>query len=156
MSRLLGSCLLIALAAGCGGSKGPHGAAHAQPRPVSLQVEVYDPVTNGIWENLGVRIVQSDNEWSQCVCESVNEVLLYTDTNGTVYFSGSHLADAEVGFQEDIYGRAVLGPLGHEDEAWVTIEVGDPTLGYEYFEVRLSYQEPDLFVSVPFSSAPLR
>ena len=128
----------------------------ANPRPVSLQVEVYDPESNLVWENMGVQIVQSENEWSNCLCPSQNEVLLFTDATGSAFFSPRHIALAQVGFQEDIYGRALLGPAGHEDEAVVTIEVGHPDLGFLYFPVLLSYAEPDVFVSVPFAATLLR
>ena len=39
-------------------------------RLVSIEVEVYDPITNFVWEGVSVRIVEADNEWSGCICPS--------------------------------------------------------------------------------------
>ncbi|MCK5945541.1 MAG: hypothetical protein KAI24_26360, partial [Planctomycetes bacterium] len=41
-----------------------------QPRLTSILVEVYDPNTNLAWENVSVRVVEADQEWSGCTCVS--------------------------------------------------------------------------------------
>ncbi|MGA1608012.1 MAG: hypothetical protein ACO4CT_13595, partial [Planctomycetota bacterium] len=76
---------------------------------MELEIEVYDPFTGGVWEGVGVRVVQADQEWSGCVCVSpyANDFAL-TDRTGLAYFSPFALAAAEVGFVEDAAGRAVL------------------------------------------------
>jgi len=152
MRSFLGLLLLVlsGFLSSCG-----HGHTTARvrtyPRPVSLQVEVYDPVSNLVWEGLGVSVVEADHEWSGCVCSSKKDLVVYTDRAGTAFFSSSLLAEIDVGFQEDFYYRAVLGPGRDEDEVVVTIEVGDPTLGYVYFDIPIDFSEPDVFVSVPFA-----
>src|SRR5690606_37988288 len=86
--------------------------------------EVFDPVTNGVWENVGVRIVEAWNEWSDCRCPTTRpDEFLLTDASGLVYFAPEDIAWYDVGFAEDVDGRAVLGPGVHEDEASVLLEV---------------------------------
>ena len=115
MNRLIVlPALLSLLAAGCHGHR-HHPPAVAADRLVSIEVEVYDPVTNLVWENVAVRIVQADQEWSGCLC--VNPVVddwYFTDRDGLVFFDSLDLAIAEVGFLEDSFGRAVISP--HLDE----------------------------------------
>ena len=74
--RLLRTVLLSAamLLAACGGNRRGTTLVGAPYRLTSILVEVYDPVTNLAWENVSVRIVEADQEWSGCTCVC----LLYT------------------------------------------------------------------------------
>lgn len=122
-----------------------------EPRPVEMEVEVYDPVSGGVWENVGVRIVQADQEWNSCTCVSplVDEFEL-TSVNGLVYFSPYALAFYDVGFALDSAGKAVLGPDLENDEASVLIEVFADGFDSVFAQVDLSWEQPYAFVSVPF------
>lgn len=119
-------------------------------RPVSILVEVYDPLTNQVWENVAVRVVEADQEWSQCTCPSPYQDWMLTGSDGRVLFNEYDLAAAEVGFVLSPDGGAVLGPGVFEDEAVVLIEVD--ALGFQpvIVEVVLSWDNPDVFVEVPF------
>jgi hypothetical protein len=121
------------------------------PRAVELEIEVYDPFTGGVWEGVGVRVVQADQEWSGCVCVSpyADEFAL-TDRTGLAYFSPFALAAAQVGFVEDAAGQAILYPGAFENEADVLLEVWAPGFDPVFVEVPLSYGQPYRFVSVPF------
>lgn len=121
-----------------------------EPHAVSILVEVYDPVTNFVWENVSVRIVESDQEWSGCTCVSPWVDWFLTDANGRVFFDEYALADAEVGFREDGNWRAVLYPYSYEDEATVVLEVDAVGFTPVIVEVPLRWDQPDVFVSVPF------
>ena len=61
------------------------------------------------------------------------------------------LADAEVGFLEDSLGRAVLGPNGGEDQATVVLEIDAVGFMPVIVEVPLRWDQPDVFVEVPFN-----
>lgn len=131
------------------------GNSHANLRPesprlVSILVEVYDPTTNLVWENVSVRVLEADQEWLQCTCASPYEDWYLTDDTGRVLIDEYVLADADVGFQLDANGRAVLGPHRDEDEATVVLMVD--ALGFDpvIVEVPLSWAQPDVFVEVPF------
>ena len=124
------------------------------PVPVEVEIEVYDPVTNGVWENVGVRVVSAWNEWSDCECASPTVQYLLTDSFGLVYFSPYYLAAAEVGFTEDVNGRAVLGPDPAVDEAVVRLEVYADGFTPVIVDVPLSWEEPYGFASVPFEAPP--
>lgn len=110
----------------------PKSSAVEVPRDVALQVEVYDPVTNFVWEGVGVRIVEGAMEWSGCTCPNPNQQDWYfTGFFGTVSYDAGDLAEAQIGFMEDAFGRAVLSPHPDEDEAFVLIELAAPGLnGY--------------------------
>ena len=139
------------LFAACCDDDDHHDSAPAEsPRLVSILVEVYDPTTNLVWENVSVRIVEADQEWSQCTCVSPYEDWYLTDSTGRVLLDEYLLADAEVGFLEDAYGRAVVSPYREEDEATVVLEID--ALGFVpvIVEVPLSWNQPDVFVEVPF------
>lgn len=128
-----------------------HAPPAASPRHVSIEVEVYDPVTNYVWVDVGVRIVESWQEWSDCECESpFRDNWFYTDDYGVAYFDSVDLADAQVGFAEDTYNRAVLSPDYHEDEASVLIEIYAPGLGSVFEWVDLSWDEPRVYIPVPY------
>lgn len=141
----------IVVLSACGGGKSRATLRTESPRLVSILVEVYDPVTNLVWENVSVRVVEADQEWSQCTCISPFADWLLTDATGRVLLDEFLLADAEVGFQEDIDGRAILGPHRDEDEATVVLEID--ALGFTpvIVEVPLRWDTPDVFVEVPFN-----
>ena len=152
-SSLLSSVLfapLLALAA-CGGSTVETVPVVVPgPAPVSILVEVYDPVTNWVWENVGVRIVEADQEWSNLTYVNYWEDWYPTDSYGQVLLTEYDLAWAEVGFREDYAGRAVIGSRWFEDEATVLLEVWADGFAPVYVEVELCWCEPDVYVAVPF------
>jgi len=127
-----------------------HPAPVATPRPVSILVEVYDPATNFVWENVGVRVVQARQEWSACTC--VNPLVEYflTGHDGTVLIDEHLLAASQVGFVTDGAGRAMLGPGASEDEATVQLEISAEGFTTVVVEVALSWSTPDVMLSVPF------
>ena len=100
-------------------------AQSPEPRLVSIEVEVFDPISGLVWENVGVRIVEAYNEWSDCTCVSpFDDDWHLTDLNGIVFLSESRIADADVGFVEDTLQRALIEPELDSDSAVVTLEVG--------------------------------
>jgi hypothetical protein len=122
-----------------------------QPRLVSVLVEVYDPVSNLAWENISVRIVEVDHEWSGCT--SVNPFSgdwFLTDDSGRVLLDEYLLADSGVGFLEDGTGAAVLDPEFDRDEATVVLEIDAVGFAPVIVEVPISWADPDVFVEVPF------
>lgn len=121
------------------------------PRPVSIQVEVYDPISNFVWENVSVRIVEADNEWSGCVCVSPFVDWFLTDINGRVFFDEFDIAFAEVGFVEDSVGGAILSPFLDEDQATVLLEIDAVGFSPVFVEVHLNWDHPDVFIEVPFN-----
>lgn len=145
------SLVLLALAA-CGGS--PRRTAVIvveQPRLVSVLVEVYDPVSNLAWENISVRIVEVDHEWSGCTCVNpVSDDWFLTDSSGRVLLDEYLLADSGVGFLEDGTGSAVIDPEYDRDEATVVLEIDAIGFAPVIVEVPISWAEPDVFVEVPF------
>lgn len=149
LNLLLSSFLLLGA---CGGHHDhPAPPPVALPRPVSILVEVYDPITNLVWENVSVRVVEADQEWSRCTCSSPYQDWYLTDANGQVLLNEYVLATAAVGFQEDGAGRAMLGPNYDEDQATVVLEID--ALGFTpvIVEVPLRWDQPDVFVEVPFN-----
>ena len=62
---------------------------HDQPRPVSIEVEVYDPITQFVWEGVTVRIVEADQEWSGLTYVAQDPITFVTGTNGRVFFDES-------------------------------------------------------------------
>ena len=142
--------LLAALLAGCHRGHPRTAVIAPQPRLVSVLVEVYDPITNFAWENVSVRIVESDQEWSGCTCESPYIDWFLTDSTGRVLFDEYLLADAEVGFLEDSTGAAVLAPEFDEDEATLVLEIDAVGFAPVIVEVSISWADPDVFVEVPF------
>lgn len=143
--------VLSFLLAGCGrGSSSRPAARPADPRLVSIQVEVYDPVTNLVWENVSVRIVEADQEWSGCTCVNPFVEWFLTGPDGRVFFDEFTLADAQVGFLEDGTGRAILQPFRDQDEATVVLEVDGLGFTPVFVEVPLRWDQPDVFVEVPF------
>jgi hypothetical protein len=152
MRKFVYPSALLTLAA-CGhGHRHVHAAPPPPPEPrlVSILVEVYDPVTNFVWENVSVRLVEADQEWSQCTCVSPFLDWRLTDGAGRVYFDEYDLAAAQLGFQHDGAGRALVGPYGYEDEATVWLEVDAVGFSPVIVPVRLSWNTPDVFVEIPF------
>ncbi|HEB51912.1 MAG TPA: hypothetical protein ENI87_01525 [bacterium] len=142
--------LLSVLFASCGRGV-RRGSLFAQrPRLVSILVEVYDPNTNLVWDGISVRIVESYQEWSGCTCANPYTEWFLTNQDGRVLLDEYDLADAQVGFQQDYNGAAVLGPGYGEDEATVLLEVDAIGFAPVYVEVPLSWDDPDVFVEVPF------
>lgn len=146
---LLASVLL--LVASCGRERRRAAVQPDYPRLVSIEVEVYDPITNYVWENVGVQILEADQEWSACTCVSPYADVFYTNAEGRVLLDEYTLADAEVGFQEDGAGRALIGPGRYEDEATVVLQVDAPGFVPVIVEVPLRWGTPDVFVEVPFN-----
>lgn len=142
--------LLLALAA----CHDDHDHRHVPPvrtvRPVSILVEVYDPATNFVWENVGVRVVEADQEWSSCTCVSPYADYYFTDATGQVLLDEAILAAAEVGFLEDNNGFAILGSRTFEDQATVLLEIDAVGFTPVYVEVDLTFDNPDVFIAVPF------
>lgn len=150
--RPYAALLCLAALASCGHR---HDHAHVvpappPPRPVSILVEVYDPVTNFVWENVSVRIVESEQEWSQCTCVSPYLDWRLTDSSGRVYFDEYDLALAEVGFVEDVGGRALLYADAWQDEATVWLEIDAVGFSPILVPVSLRWSSPDVYVEVPF------
>lgn len=138
------------LLAACGGSGRRGTIVVEQPRLTSILVEVFDPNTNLAWENVSVRVVEADQEWSGCTCVSPYLDWFLTDGNGRVLIDEYVLADAEVGFLEDSTGAAILSPAFDEDEALVVLEIDAVGFAPVFVEVPLSWDQPDVFVEVPF------
>jgi hypothetical protein len=143
----------LVLAGACGDE---HYHSHAAPpvdlpRPVSILVEVYDPVTNYVWENVSVRIVEADQEWSNCTCSSPYLDWYLTNSSGQVLLDEYLLAAAQVGFAEDGVGRAMIGPGFHEDEATVVLEIDAVGFVPVFVEVPLRWDMADVFIAVPFN-----
>ena len=150
-SKAILALLSLPLVVGCGRHHRRDTVVFVEsPRLVSVLVEVYDPTTNFVWENVSVRVVEADQEWSGCTCVSPFEDYYLTDRDGRVLLDEFVLADADVGFLVDGAGRAVLGPGFDEDEALVVLEVSGPGFATTFVEVFLSWDEPDVFVEVPF------
>jgi hypothetical protein len=143
--------LLLLSACGGGGTRERVVVRPAEPRLVSILVEVYDPVTNFVWENVSVRVLEADQEWSACTCSSPYTDGFLTDASGRVLLDEYLLADAEVGFLEDTLGRAVLWPAADEDEATVVLEIYADGFISQIVEVPLRWDQPDVFVEVPFN-----
>ncbi len=144
---LLFSTLLLAA---CGSRSRRATVVVEPPRLTSILVEVYDPFTNLAWENVSVRVVEADQEWSGCTCVSPYLDWYSTDTFGRVLLDEYVLADAGVGFVEDGFGAAILGSAYDEDEALVVLEIDALGFAPLIVEVPVSWAEPDVFIEVPF------
>ncbi|MHC4077050.1 MAG: hypothetical protein ACYST0_01270 [Planctomycetota bacterium] len=141
------ACILTACHHGHGGEP----VRYTHDRPVAIEVEVYDPTTNFVWENVGVRLVQADQEWSGCICSNPDrEDWYYTDKFGTVFFSPKDIADADIGFKVDESNQAVISQHRDEDQATVLLEVWSKGFRPVLWEVKLTYDKNDVFVSIPF------
>lgn len=151
MSRSLSSLAVVFLLAACHDDCDDIIYPPPAPSAVEIEVEVYDPISGGVWQDVGVRIVQADQEWSGGTYVSPYiDAFAFTDPTGLVYFSPFAIASYEVGFVTDSSGRAVLGPEFDQDQASVLIEVWAPGFDAVYAEVPLGWRNPYRFVSVPF------
>jgi hypothetical protein len=143
--------VLGCLATACHHGHGRDPARLGKDRPVTIEVEVYDPETNYVWENVGVRLVQAEQEWSSCICANPDRNdWYYTDEFGTVVFNPKRIANAEIGFKVDELGRAVISEHPAEDEAYVLIEVWAEGFTPVLREVKVTYKKNDVFLSIPF------
>ncbi len=151
---VVSSCLFTLLSA-CGGGGGRRAPVQVPPpppaRPVSILVEVYDPVTNFVWQDVSVRVVESFQEWSGVVYPSPFFDIYLTDATGRVFLDEYQLAFVEVGFVEDGNDRAMLSSDLAQDEAVVTLEISGAGFVPVYVDVPLSWSQPDVFVEVPFN-----
>ncbi|MCC6673452.1 MAG: hypothetical protein IT458_20510 [Planctomycetes bacterium] len=119
------------------------------PRLAAIEVETYDPVTNLVWENMGVRIISAYQEWAGQEFRNPAPVWFLTGPTGRVYLDMQRLAEARVGFQEDADGNALLRAGPTEDQAWVLLEIGAQGFTSVFAEVELAWYAPQRFVSVP-------
>lgn len=154
MNRLaiaVSSCLAVLLSA-CGGGGGRRATVQVPPpRPVSILVEVYDPVTNFVWQDVSVRVVESYQEWAAVTFPSPYADIYLTDAVGRVFLDEYELAYVEVGFVKDANDRALLSSDLSQDEAVVTLEISGDGFVPVYVDVPLSWNQPDVFVEVPFN-----
>ncbi|MFN7588707.1 MAG: hypothetical protein ACK501_11595 [Planctomycetota bacterium] len=150
---VVSSCLFTLLSAcgGGGGRRAPVQVPPPPPRPVSILVEVYDPVTNFVWQDVSVRVVESFQEWSGVIYPSPFFDIYLTDATGRVFLDEYQLAFVEVGFVEDGNDRAMLSSDLAQDEAVVTLEISGAGFVTVYVDVPLSWNQPDVFVEVPFN-----
>lgn len=150
---VVSSCLVTLLSAcgGGGGRRAPVQVPPPPPRPVSILVEVYDPVTNFVWQDVSVRVVESFQEWSGVIYPSPFFDIYLTDATGRVFLDEFQLAFVEVGFVEDGNDRAMLSSNLAQDEAVVTLEISGAGFVPVYVDVPLSWNQPDVFVEVPFN-----
>ena len=142
--------LLVLLLTACNSGRRSNAIVVQPARLVSVLVEVYDPITNLAWENVSVRIVEADQEWSGCTCVSPYLDWFLTDGSGRVLLDEYRLADAEVGFLEESSGAAILEPGLNDDEALVVLEIDAVGFAPVIVEVPVSWADPDVFVEVPF------
>ncbi len=146
-SALLTACTV----GGCHASHGSDSAPIAYDEPVSIEIEVYDPTTGYVWQDVSVRIIEVDHEWSGSIRPNpTKNDYYYTDKFGVVFFSPELLAVSDLGFLEDDRGRAVLSPDYLEDEASVLVEISAPGLGRVYERIEISWDYPRVFIQVPF------
>lgn len=118
---------------------------------MSILVEVYDPTTNFVWENVSVRVAEADQEYCGCTYASPFDTAFLTDSSGRVLLDEFILAEARVGFLEDVNQAAVLGSESYRDEATVVLEVSADGFTPVFVEVPLRWDTPDVFVEVPFN-----
>lgn len=151
-SQLLILSLLLFSFAACGSRvRQPTVVVVEQPRLTSVLVEVYDPVSNLAWQDVSVRIVEVDHEWSGCTCVNpIPDDWFLTDSSGRVLLDEYLLADSGVGFLEDSLGAAVLDPEYDRDEALVVLEIDAVGFAPVIVEVPISWADPDVFAEVPF------
>lgn len=124
------------------------GTSHERFSQAWLEVVVVDR-DGYAWEGVEVRIVEAWNEWSACVCKGREPWSVdFTDRDGQVIFGPKALAYAELGFQEEPGGVAVLGSRSHDDEAVLKLLVGHDKLGWVKFDVPLTYYESSATVTI--------
>ncbi len=149
MSALKYLCLVLFAMVGCTDRKTTVFVQAAALQPVTLEVEVYDPVSNFVWENVAVRIVEAEVSGAGGTFTNIfPDDWYFSDQNGLVFFDSYIFADAQVGFLIDAFGQAVLD-VG--ETARVVVELDALGFTSVVVEVILSWDQPQLFVSVPFN-----
>jgi hypothetical protein len=146
------ACLpaLLALFAACGHRDSDPPPPPPAPNPVSILIEVYDPVTNLALPGVRVRVIDAYQEWAGLYYQSPFQDVFVTDAFGQVFFDEYLLAWQDVGFREDANGRALVFPSVVEDQASVLVEIdadGSPPL---FYEIELSWGQPDVAVGLPY------
>ncbi len=122
------------------------------PRTVSVEVEVYDPVTNLVWKGVSVRVVEGAMEWSSATIKNSDpDDWLLTGNFGTVLFDAHELTHVGIGFMEDDSRRAILTADVDEDEAYVLVEIAAEGFNPAQVDVKVTWDKPNVFVSVPFT-----
>lgn len=158
MRRILSSSVLVSLLAltSCHGHR--HGRSivvTSDPRLASVEVEVYDPASGYVWEDVSVRIVEASHEWSGVTITNPDpQAWFLTDEYGVVYFDPTQLALARIGFVEDTAGRALIEPEYDRDEATVVVELSAPGFPIVLADVYIDWTYPDAFVSLAYSPLP--
>ncbi len=147
MSALKYLCLVLFAMVGCTDRKTTV-FVHAS-QPVALEVEVYDPVTNFVWENVAVRIVEAEVTGAGGTFTNIRpDDWYFSDQSGLVFFDSYIFADAQVGFLIDGFGQAVLD-VG--ETARVVVELDALGFTSVVVEVFLTWDQPQVFVAVPFN-----
>lgn len=120
-------------------------------RSVSIEVEVFDPNTSQVWQDVDVRIVEALVEESGVNRVNPNPTdTIRTDRDGLAFFSAHRVGDADVGFVRSSSGRALLERASSRDEAVVTLEVSAANFTSVMRDVRITWSRPNAFVSIPF------
>ncbi len=146
-AKLLGLLLLTLVA--CHKREHTTVVVAAEVRPVAIEVEVYDPTTNFVWENVGVRIVEAEVDGAGIgYANIIPDHWFFSDQNGLVYLDSFVFADAQIGFLLNGAGQAVLE---FSEGARVVLEVDALGFTAVFVEVVLSWDQPQVFVSVPFN-----
>lgn len=150
-SRFFPLGLLLACLGACG-HRTTVIAPQRSPRLVELEVEVYDPATNFVWEGVSVRVVEGFHEWSGCVCTNPDPSRWFeTDETGRVLFDSVGLAEEDIGFRLDDLDRAIIEGDRDSDEAFILIELDAVGFDAVQFDVPITWRLPAVLVSLPFS-----
>jgi hypothetical protein len=121
----------------------------AEDRPVAIELEIYDPTTNFVWENVAVRVVEAEVDGAGMgYANIIPDQWFFSDQNGLVFLDSFVFADAQIGFLLNGAGQAVLE---FAEGARVVLEVDALGFTAVFVEVVLSWDQPQVFVSVPFS-----
>ncbi len=145
------AALLFTLALGACGHRAVIGAQRS-PRLVELEVEVYDPGTNYVWEGVSVRLVEGAQEWSGCVCANPDpDRWFLTDDTGRVLFTSSGIAEEDIGFRVDDLDRAIIEGDRDADEAFVLVEIDAVGFDPVQVDVPITWRSPSVLISIPFS-----
>ncbi|MEO0479131.1 MAG: hypothetical protein AAF196_06590 [Planctomycetota bacterium] len=154
--RTLVALLSILTLTACGRSGHVSKGSGTLITPVSVEVEVFDPVTNGVWIDACIRVVEAYFEDGDVIVATGRPDLIFkTDLDGRVFLSAFDLADAEVGFFETFAGEAYLESGFFADEAIVTVEVSGAGFPTVRRDVALSFDFPDGFVAIPWEPLPV-
>ncbi len=146
-AKLLGLLLLTLVA--CHKREHTTVVVAAEERPVAIEVEIYDPTTNFVWENVAVRIVEAEVDGAGIgYANIIPDHWFFSDQNGLVYLDSFVFADAQIGFLINGAGQAVLE---FAEGARVVLQVDALGFTSVFVEVLLSWDQPQVFVSVPFN-----